>query len=227
MSLSDAHHFRKMVAGACMIAAPILLLAAAIILPGLDDTAAGYLANAADSPNAWYLQALLGMAGSVLLVPAVLGLMHMLREREVAIGHIGGALALIGCMASVALGAYDLVVWQMTKLDQPVAMVRLLDRMQNEAGIAIPLYAGAFCLSLGLIVLSWGLFRAHVVHWEMAATIAAASVAIVVGYMGAWHGVVIAASVLLALGLGSVGLMVWRETDAEWEQTPELGAFPA
>ena len=28
MHLSDAHHFRKMVAGACMIVAPLVLLAA-------------------------------------------------------------------------------------------------------------------------------------------------------------------------------------------------------
>lgn len=32
------------------------------------------------------------------MVPATLGLMHMLREREVALGHVGGAIALIGLL---------------------------------------------------------------------------------------------------------------------------------
>ena len=33
------------------------------------------------------------------MVPAVLGLMHMLREREVAFGHLGGGLAMVGLLA--------------------------------------------------------------------------------------------------------------------------------
>ena len=37
----------------------------------------------------------------VLAVPAVLGLMHMLREREVALGHVGGGLGLLGILAFV------------------------------------------------------------------------------------------------------------------------------
>ena len=43
------------------------------------------------------------LASVVLALPAVLGLMHMLRERMAAYGHIGGALALPGLLAFLRL----------------------------------------------------------------------------------------------------------------------------
>src|SRR6476646_1468474 len=85
--ISDAHHFRKMVAGFCMVFAPLCMLV-------------GFVAD----PDAEY--AFL-FAGAVLMVPAALGLMHMLREREVALGHVGGGLALIGLMGMTALIGMD------------------------------------------------------------------------------------------------------------------------
>jgi len=48
--------------------------------------------------DAWYVAQLIGLVSIVLAVPAVLGLMHMLREREVAWGHIGGGLAMLGLL---------------------------------------------------------------------------------------------------------------------------------
>ena len=38
MHLSDAHHFRKMVAGFCMVVAPLVLLVAMVIHPASDMT---------------------------------------------------------------------------------------------------------------------------------------------------------------------------------------------
>jgi hypothetical protein len=45
---------------------------------------------------------LLSMVAVALVVGVTLGFMHMLREREVAYGHIGGALALVGLLATAA-----------------------------------------------------------------------------------------------------------------------------
>ena len=50
---------------------------------------------------------------SPLMVPAVLGLMHMLRERQVAFGHVGGGLAMLGLLAFTGIVAMELVMWQM------------------------------------------------------------------------------------------------------------------
>src|SRR5688572_17145424 len=95
-NLSDAHHFRKTVAGICMILAPVLFLISAILAPSSDNDAGAILNAVAGDPDRFYLSTVLGIAGTVLLIPALLGLMHMLREKEVSLGHIGGGLALLG-----------------------------------------------------------------------------------------------------------------------------------
>ena len=93
MTLSDAHGFRKAVAGICMLLAPLAFLAAAIVTPTIDSTHEGaILRGVASNPDRFYIATLLIIISIVFLVPAVLGLMHMLRERRVAWGHAGGAL---------------------------------------------------------------------------------------------------------------------------------------
>src|SRR5204863_2765807 len=108
----DPHRFWKTVAGACMMAAPALGLVGFIVSPGLDAHAGGQLATVAAHRDQWLISELLVMAGLVALVPAILGLMHMLREREVTLGHSRGALAMLGSLAAVGLSAIAMVVLQ-------------------------------------------------------------------------------------------------------------------
>ena len=58
------------------------------------------MATIADNLDAWYVAHLLALISIALTVPVILGLMHMLREREVAFGHLGGDLAMLGLLAS-------------------------------------------------------------------------------------------------------------------------------
>ena len=84
MSLSDAHHFRKLVAGMCMMFGPLVLLVGLVIHPDSKTDEGAQLAVIADHLDQWYIAHLLILISIVLAVPAVLGLMHMLRERQVA-----------------------------------------------------------------------------------------------------------------------------------------------
>src|ERR671922_80829 len=113
MHLSDAHHSRKMVAGACMVVAPVVLLVAMVIHPASDMDEATQVATIADNLDAWYVAHLLALVAIALTVPAALGLMHMLREREVAFGHVGGGLAMLGQLAFAGIVGMELVMWQM------------------------------------------------------------------------------------------------------------------
>src|SRR5918997_1700067 len=76
MHLSDAHHFRKMVAGACMVAAPVVLLVAMVIHPASDMDEATQVATIADNLDTWYVAHLLAFVAIVLMVPALLGLLN-------------------------------------------------------------------------------------------------------------------------------------------------------
>src|ERR671910_3128263 len=138
MRLSDAHHSRKMVAGACMVVAPFVLLVAMVIHPASDMDEATQVATIADNLDAWYVAHLLAFVSIVLVVPAVLGLMHMLRERQGALGHVGGGLALPGLLAFTGLVALGLVLWQMAGAGNTAETVALLKRLNETAGIVIP-----------------------------------------------------------------------------------------
>ena len=59
--LSNAHHFRKMVAGFCMVCAPLLLLVGLVIHPETGTEASSTIAAAADDPDAWYAAHLLAL----------------------------------------------------------------------------------------------------------------------------------------------------------------------
>ena len=221
MHLSDAHHTRKMVAGACMMLAPVLLLVSTIVRPELHDGSAAQLAEIAAHRDAWYAAALIGLVSIVLAVPAVLGLMHMLRERRVADGHIGGGMALLGLLAFMGLTAVSMVAWQMAAPGGDlVASAATLERFEETAGTMIPFYLGSFLWATGLFVLALGLYSARAVSPISAACLAVGGIALVVGFAAAMSWLTIVGAALTAVGLCPIGYAVWRESDAEWEHTP-------
>ena len=88
--------------------------------------------------------------------------MHMLREREVAFGHLGGAFALLGAMAAVGSTAMGFVVWQMAAAGADAGqMSALIDRVQDTTGTAMLFTGGVFLLTVGMLILAMGLMRAH------------------------------------------------------------------
>jgi hypothetical protein len=226
--LSDAHHFRKMVAGFCMVMAPLLFLVAMVIHPETGTSEASVITAAADSPDAWYIAHLLVLVSIVLAVPAVLGLMHMLREREVALGHVGGGLGLLGLIAFAGIVTLEgLVGWQMAAAGDRVEMVALLERLFDTTGVVVPLYVMSFAFTLGVICLAAGLYRARAVQWWMAIFLAVGAVCGAIGGAAALEWLAIVGAAFLFVGLGSIGRMVLTESDEDWEHTPEYRGFRA
>jgi hypothetical protein len=224
--MSDAHHFRKLIAGACMVLAPIAFLAGTIVQPAVHLDEADQVASAAGNLDAWYVAQLLFFVAVVLSVPVVLGFMHMLRERGVALGHLGGALGLVGLIAFAGVTAIGMVTWQMAQPGADTAqMVALLDRVNETTGIWIPFFLCTFAFSLGLVVLAVGLASTRAVSALMAGCIAVGAVALAVAFAAALNWLLIVAAAFLVVGIGSTGLIVLRETDADWEHTPQFRGF--
>jgi hypothetical protein len=182
-SLSNAHHFRKMVAGICMVAAPLALLLAMVFESKIGISENAYVIGKVGDPDTGQIEQMLLVAGLVLMVPAVLGLMHMLREREVDFGHVGGTVALVGLLV---------LPW---------------------------------AFMAGLVILAFGLYRAHAVQFTWALCIAAGAILLGVGGAAESEIFAIVGAVITLVGVGSTGLMVLGETDEEWEHTPEHKAF--
>src|SRR5437773_12101856 len=99
MKLSDPRHFRRL-AGASLVLAPLLLLASSAVSPAIKSDEGAQLAVIAQHPDRFYLFSLLGLVSAVLLVPALLGLMQMLRERAPGWGYVGVGLMMLGNLLS-------------------------------------------------------------------------------------------------------------------------------
>jgi hypothetical protein len=225
MHLSDAHHFRKIVAGACMVVAPLVLLVAMVIHPASDMNEATQVATIQDNLDAWYVAHLLALISIAVMVPAVLGLMHMLREREVAFGHVGGGLAMLGLLAFAGIVGMELVMWQMVAGGSTREAVALLERLNNTAGIVIPFAFVSFGFALGLACLAAGLYRARAVQSWMAISTAAGAILFGFAIGTAMNWLTIVAAAFLVVGLGAIGRLVLNETDEAWEHTPEYEGF--
>jgi hypothetical protein len=225
MQLSDAHHSRKMVAGACMVVAPLVLLVAMVVHPASDMDEATQVATIADNLDAWYVAHLLALVSIALMVPAVLGLMHMLREREIALGHVGGGLAMLGLLAFAGIVGMELALWQMVAGGSTREAVALLERLNDTAGILIPFVFVSFGFALGLACLAVGLYRARVVQSWMAVCVATGAILFGFAIGTAMNWLAIVAAAVLVVGLGAIGRMVLRETDEAWEHTPEYEGF--
>jgi uncharacterized membrane protein len=227
-TLSDAHHFRKTVAGICMFLAPALFLVSAILAPSSKNNAGDILNAVAANPDRFYQSTVVGIVATVLLVPALLGLMHMLREREVALGHLGGGLALLGSLVLMLFWGVALMQWQMVRgAGDRTQMTSLLDRFMHTTGTQVFLFLG-LALTIGLVVLALGLWRARAVHWSIAGALAAGAVVLQAGFfVGNEAAYYIVASAILFVALATIGRMVLTETDEAWEHTPENTGFRA
>jgi hypothetical protein len=224
---TDPHRFRKTVAGSCMVLAPALFLLASVVSPSVpDNTEAALVQTAASDPDRWLAGSLLALAGWALFLPAVLGLMHMLRERGVGFGHAGGALAILGTVAAIANAALALVIWQMASgsTDQ---MIGLLERLGNETASGIVLFLMPVLVTIGALVLCWGLTASHIAPLWMTLPLALGGVAYAIASVALTQGLFIAASALTLFGLGAIGAMVLGETSEEWEHAPDFHGFGA
>jgi hypothetical protein len=174
-----------------------------------------------------YWAHLLGLFALALAIPAILGVMHMLRARRPALGHVGAGLALSGVVSLAAVVGTEFVGWQAAKAPgtDTAAMTALLGRMNDSGGILL-LYLLALAFPLGLLVLGIGLHLARAAAaWEAALVAIPFAVGIVSEIAYGPRIIPIVTSILFLIGLGSIGRRVLTESDEEWEQTPEIGGM--
>jgi hypothetical protein len=215
LKITDADNFRRTLAGLCLISAPVAGLAATVGAPPAALDIGERLAIVAEHSTRFLAANLLALLTQVLLAPALLGLLHLLKGRGVVLGHIGGGLALAGVFGYVGVLATEFVLLQMAEGDRQ-EMIALAERVYGSVGFGIFLLMFLFGLLLGLIILSVALWRARIAPIWAAACIALASVLDLVASTST-VAVVLAWTLLLA-GLGWIGLKVLNMSDEDWAQ---------
>jgi hypothetical protein len=224
MGFSDSH-FRKTVAGCCMVVGPLAALAAFIVSPAFHSGSAAQVAEAARHQDRFLLSMLLSLAAVALVVGGSLGLMHMLRERMVGYGNVGGTLTLVGLLTTMAGVGSQALLWSMVRDGVQASDVTAWHSVTHDAATVIPLVAVPWLAVVGLAVLAMGLYRAHVVDWWMASMLALGALGITLAGPLASVAVGIVGAALFLVGMGSIGMIVLRESDADWEHTPDYRGF--
>jgi hypothetical protein len=225
MGFSDSSHFRKTLAGMCMVLTPLFALTSWVIAPKPHTGEAAQLVSIAANQDRALIAALCGMAAIACGIGATLGLMHMLRERRSIHAGIGGLLAVVGLMAWLASTGVDMMLWQMTRDGVQASDVSAFKGLRDATVPMIVLYWLPLLSAVGLVVLAVGMQSAKVVDWWMAAMIGIAPVLLVIGGLAASVPLGLVGAAVMLIGLGSTGTMVLREADADWEHTPDWHGF--
>jgi len=216
-------HFSKIVVGVSLIGAPLLTLVSTLVSPAIKSDEAAQIAVIAAHPARYYLFATFTFAGIALFVPAILGLMHLTRERAPGWGNWGGSLALLGVIVAAGDAATQWLVWQMGAAGADRAqMAALLHRYDSAAGSSLPFTIGGLALVVGVVILSIGLYRSRAVPAWVAAGFVAGIVLNIVGFSASSVGILIVSSVILLAALGTIGWRVLAEPDDDWGEARAL-----
>lgn len=224
MRISDPTRFRRNVAGACLIAGPLLILIASIFAPtptGAETEE--YVSGVADNPGRQQVTSLLYYFGFALLVPGMVGVVHLLRARAVALGHIAGALFFLGVVGLAALSLTGIPDISITENAGPEEAVTIIDGIEDYAGAIAFIIVTLAGIALGLILLGLAAWRGGLAPAWLPVVIVLAVAGLVVGERA---GEVIA-NALLLVAFGFLGWRILSMSDAEWERPHGEAVAPA
>jgi hypothetical protein len=207
-TFSDPARFAKVALGGSMIGSGVLGLAAALVWPVIKSDDAAQLGVIAQHPSRFYLCTVLILASSMLLVPALIGLMRLSAERAPRLTNIGGTLSIFGALVAVGDSMTQLVTWQMVGHGADRAqMAALLHRFDNVAGASVVFSLGGIAIVVGMVLLSLALYRSRAVPAWAAAGLVAGTLVEMAGFMAPSVGVLIVGSVVMLVPLCWIG---WR-----------------
>jgi len=153
--------FRRRVAGACLVLAPLAFAAAELLAPEGEGTARQILDAWVAHRSAGLASCFAGLVATLLFLPGIFGMVEPLVGRGRRAGHIAVGTILYGLvMAHAALVGVNLVFYTMT--DPSLGhgqMVRLGGVLLHEAPVGGPLLLGHYVFSIGIVALGIAVIR--------------------------------------------------------------------
>lgn len=132
----EADNFRRTLAGLALIAAPLAMMVSEVIYKRSfsQESDGQFFAAVAEKSGTWTFARLLGLLAAVLFVPAVVGMVHLTRERGVVLGHVGGALAIVGAMGYACHQMLFVVMGEMARFHPNPSIAGQLHLSTNTVG---------------------------------------------------------------------------------------------
>jgi hypothetical protein len=221
--MRDWRRIRRIFSAVCLILGPALFCLGILIRPsGSDETGEELLAYVRSNGAIVHLHDLMSIAAIFLLVPALIGAMHVLRSRAPLLGYLGGGLALVGFVSLFGMIALDGVALDMVRHGGSQAdMAAVLDRAMNQDPILITMTM-VFVVGhiVGATLLGIGLYRARIVTLWSAAAVAVSQPMHFIAHGVENKPLDVVAFALFAVGLATLGVRMLRMHDAEWDAEP-------
>lgn len=208
MKAQPATELRRKGAAACLLAAPLLMLAA---------DALRYWAGA---QHAWLVMFKLSFA---LFVGAALAVVHLTSVRADRAGLLGGALAVVGCLAGSGILTANAVLGSVDAAGlEASAMLAVEAALQRDGlfGYVVLYPLPGLAFPAGFLVLSYALLRARVVSPLAAGALALGALLFPVGRIGHFEWAVFGSGVGLSLGTAMVARRVLGSGAGEWAPLP-------
>jgi hypothetical protein len=192
-----------------MIAAPLFLVASALVSPQLKSDEGAQLAVIAAHPTRWYWFTVLLLIGSILLVPALVGIAALVHPRSPRLAIVGGSLAVLGSLIAIGDVMSQFVSWQMVADGADRAeMAALLHRFDNAAGVGAVFNVGGLSILVGVVLLTIGMMRAQVAPAWAAIGLSVATILNIVTFSSASAAGVAVSWIVLLVSLGYIGRCV-------------------
>ena len=212
MKAETADDVRRRGAAACLFVAPALMLAGDALRYG------------AGAQRAWLVMFKLSFA---LFVGAALGVVGLTRGRADGAGLLGGALAVVGCLAGAGIVTANAVLGAVEAAGLDEAATRAVEASMMRSGVGgyvllYPLPGLAF--PAGFLVLAYALRRSRAASTTAALLVALGALLFPVGRIGRVEAAVLGSGLALTLGMSLTALRLLGLGARGRLRTDEAGA---
>jgi hypothetical protein len=215
-SSTRSARLRRRAGGTALVAAPLLIIASELASVDIGENGAASLDVVAGNTGRLRLWVWLGFAAALLLVPAAMTLLHLLRGHSPVLGHLGAALTITGAVGYTAHQALFLTLPTQVSGDR-LEMAALYERQfaYGEVGIVtfllflLPLFTGFLLLGIALRRARSG------PAWPAFAL----ALALAPSFLPLPIDAAFASFAFLLAGLGFYGRHVLTMSDAQWTAT--------
>ena len=223
LKINDANNFRRTILGLCLIAAPLVGLVSALVIPRFPGGMGDELAAISEHRGRWLIGEFLNLITFFLFMLAVLGILHLLRHHSVLLGHVGGGLVLLGAFFHGTIIGFALVEVPLVESGGTRdRMVEFANGMYESAAFTMILLP-FLSFFVGWLLLAIALWRARVAPLWVAGTLGVAPLSEFIGPETISPELMLT---LFLIGLGHVGFKILQLSDKEWEREATLVAEP-
>jgi hypothetical protein len=221
--MADAALFRRTAAAAGLAGSAVLAAAATFVYqPTGGGRPADVLSTLGSAPDRAELSTVLFVLQGFAFVVAALAIGHLLRSRFPMLSSVGATLGAIGGFAEAVANTFTLGFLPMARdgahRDAYLGVIAQADKLENVFSLA-----GLLGTVVGTMVLSIGVFRAHVGPRWVAPVLWAFLVLEFAG-SGVAPALGLAAVTLAVIAFGALAVTVWKSPRAAWATVPEAAA---